>query len=214
MKRIIALLMAIMLVASVAVFVTGCGTDSDADGDGGNSGATGDNTKIAQETFNSLMTAIKAGDIARAGQYLDNGELITVPVDDLEGGEEVMNAVFSSLEYQTVSFFQKDSSTVEVIVNVTTLDLTAILGQCMKIVMAEYVETGAKMTDEELDAKTEEVLKAEIGKEGLPTRTSQVKVDVKKIDNVWKVQLNPEFQNAISGGLIGSIAKARQDMTK
>lgn len=232
MKKVFTLVLALMLLLSVTVGFGGCGnTESGQNNNGGqnlseNGGQIANNNgnqsgvksseemendqKAAQEAFENLVNAIKSVDMEAAGKYVDTGSLTDVSVDGLEGGDAVIEAVFSKLESEIVGTAYNPDGTVTVIANLTTIDLTGVLGQCTVLVMNEL--SSGKITDEQLDARTEEIFREEMMKEGLPTVTNQVSTTVKKADDGWKVEMNDTFQNAISGGFLGSIMKAKQSM--
>ena len=231
MKRIFAFI----VLASLIVVLTGCGSANTDNGqndnvaqDNVNTGQGSDNVgsvnvnanrsteeiendiKAAQEAFNNLLSAIKNIDMETAGKYLDTGTLTDVNVDSVEGGDEVTEAVFSNLESEIVTGAANPDGSVTIIADLTTIDLTGVLGQCTVLVMNELSEK--ELSDEQLDARIEEVFREEVKKEGLPKVTNQVDVKVKKTEAGWKVEMNDAFQNAISGGFLSSLAKATQSM--
>lgn len=216
MKKRLVKFLAMAVVAVMMLSLSGCGGNNGASENADNGGdvrnaettqLTADELKAAQSAYDGLIEAIKAVDMELAGKYIDTGNLMNVNVDDLEGGDAIIEAVFSKLESETVACVQSGPDEVGIIANLTTIDLTGVLGYCTQLFMAEVAE--GKVTEEEYDSRIEEIYKEEIVKDGLPTVTNQVDVKVKLIDGVWKVELNDGFQNAISGGFIGSIKEAQ-----
>ena len=213
MKKGFLKLVSVAVLAVLVMSLAGCGgaTDSKVTPSAGGGSAvtplTEAEVKAAQTTYDSLIDAIVAVDTDLAGKYIDTGSLMSVSVDDLEGGDVIIESVFSKLSSETVSCVQSGHGEVEITSNLTTIDLTGVLGYCTQI-YKEELEAG-KISDENSDARIEEIFKEEIVKEDLPTVTSQVKVKVKLVGNEWKVQLNDEFQNAISGNFIGSVKEAQ-----
>jgi len=199
MKSVVVKLFSVVLVLAAMLSFAGCES-------------TPPPEEEAKAVFSGLIDSIRKVDMEGAGKYIDTGTLTNVTVDDLEGGDEVIEAVFSRLSAEIVSSTVVNDGEVNITAALTTIDLTGVLGQCTQTVMNEIM-TG-KLSEDKLETRTEEIFKQEIAKDGLPTVANQVTVKVKNTDDGWKVEMNPEFQNAISGGFLGQVEKARQSMLK
>ena len=190
MKRFVVLLVAVVM----AVSFFGCSNSKK-------------NVQEAQTAFENLITAIQKADRDGAGKYIDIGTLSEVSMSEFEGVDAVLDAVFSRLSSEIVSCNDAGDGVVDIVADLTTIDLTGVLGRCTQIVMAEMAE--GKLTEEQIDSRTEEVFAEEISKDGLPTVTKRVTVKVKNTADGWKIEMNNDFQDAITGGLYGAI-KATQ----
>ncbi|MBQ7098035.1 MAG: hypothetical protein IJN96_08140 [Clostridia bacterium] len=191
MKRFLAVFLSVMLVLGVA----GCRDKAQDD---------------ARSAFEKLMTAICDVDMEKAGKYLDTGSLTGVSVDDLDGADAVIEAVFSKLEWEIVSCTASDNDEAVLAAKLTTIDLTAVLEQCTKIVMDEYAN--GTLLDEELESRTDEVFREEIAKSDLPKITNEIDITVKRFEDGWKVEMSDELRDAVSAGFLGQIEKAKQSM--
>lgn len=184
MKRFLSVLLSAMLVLGL---MTGCGDKAEND---------------AQAAFEKLMTAIRELDMEEAGKYIDTGSLSQVSVDDLDGADEVIESVFSKLEWEVVSCEASGDDEAVLAVKLTTVDLTAVLERCMKIVENN---DGSEMN-------IFEVFGTEIAKSDLPMVTNEINITMKCFEDGWKVEMNDEFRNAVSAGFLGQIEKAKQSM--
>ena len=191
MKRFLAVFLSVMLVLGVA----GCRDKAQDD---------------ARAAFEKLMTAICDVDMEKAGKYLDTGSLTGVAVDDLDGADAVIEAVFSKLEWEIVSCTASDDDKAVLAAKLTTIDLTAVLERCTQLVMDEY--TKGELSDEELESRTDEVFREEIEKSDLPKITNEIDITMKQFEDGWKVEMSDEFRNAVSAGFLGQIEKAQQSM--
>ncbi len=170
--------------------------------------ACGDKNK-PEDAVNNLIAALKEMDMEKAQQYINTSSLTTVTVDDLVDGDMVIEAAFSNLSVEIIDV-QKNGDTAIVKAKMSTIDLEAIMGECTQIVMREMM-TGV-ITEEQTDARLDEVFKEALAKEGNPMFTQEVDINTIKLDGSWKVVSDDNFQNAISGGFLGAVANAQSDM--
>ncbi len=193
MKRFFSFLLVLVL----AVSFVGCG---------GN-GAKVNVEESAKAAFAGFMDALKKLDMQTAGEYSSAEMVCPVGSEEAEVSDAAVTAALSGLDYNMVSVTKVSGEQVEIVADISTVDLMGVFGQCTMIVMNEYME--GKITDEQMDARVDEVFKAEIAKEGLPVATNQVTVNVKKVGDAWKVELSQELQNAILGGFPAQLEAAR-----
>ncbi len=170
--------------------------------------ACDDNNK-PEVAVTNLIAALKEMDMEKAQQYISTSSLTTVTVDNLADGDMVIEAAFSNLSVDIIDV-QKNGNTAVVKAKMSTIDLEAIMGECTQIVMREMM-TGV-ITDEQIDARLDEVFKETLAKEGNPVFTQEVNINTIKVEGSWKVVSDDNFQNAISGGFLGAVANAQSDM--
>lgn len=190
MKKSIKTIIAVSLVFAIILSLTGCGE-----------------IKKAENTVNNMFAALKEGNLEAAQKYVD--------VDDFTGGDDgdsltenneiMLKAVFGGLEHKILSSEQIDGDTVTVKTEITATN--------MKTVMEEFIMdalsyafaaafTTPEPTEEEVNQKMEELFMAAATKPDLETVTSTVDIRVVRTEgNVWKIDADETFANAISGGL-------------
>jgi len=169
--------------------------------------ACGGQKQEIESTFTGLMEALRAVDLEKAGDFIDTGELNVSETVGVGGGDQVLEAVFSQLDYEIISTEITDGDAALVTAEITTIDLTAILGQSTMTVLQELAM--GQITEEDIDARTEEIFKEAIKTDNLQTASNQAQITLKKTDNGWKVVANQELQNAISGGFLGAVNNAQ-----
>ena len=196
MKRNLIKKIALILVLVLAMCLSACGGQK----------------KEIEEAVTGLMTALKAGDMQKAGTFIDAGGLEISDIDSLDGGDQVLEAVFSQLECKVLSSEKKGSDEAVVTAEITTLDLTAILGQSTMTVLQEFAM--GEIQEEDIDRRTEEIFKEAIEKDNLATVTNETQILLKKTNAGWKVVADKTFQNAISGGFLGAVNDAQSALFK
>ena len=188
MKKIKSLIV-IILTFILILSLTGCGE-----------------IKKAETTVNNMFTAFKALDFEEAQKYVNLDDIKTnESEDDLTGNEEMfMKNLFDRLDYRIISSEKIDSNTINVTTEVTAIDMKPVLGEFFVEVM-KYAFSNAfanpQPTEEETNAKMEELFAASATKPDLATVTNEVVIKVVKSDKAWKVVCDDAFVDAILGGL-------------
>lgn len=207
MKKSIA---AMMMFLVLAMALCSC-ADSGGNGEAPRKMASDEDVKAAEAAFGDFVQALADVDMERVQKFIDTDSMNDVTVSDEQESDIIINTVFSNLDSEIVSSVATGEKTVTVTAKLSTVDITAIMGQCTTAIYTEYFADYAegKISDEELEAKTEEMLLEEVRKEDVPTVTNQVAVTVKKTDEGWKVEMNSTLQNAISGGFMQAVENTR-----
>ncbi len=174
--------------------------------------ACGGNKQEIEEAVLNLVAALKSGDMDAAGKFIHSGELKFSGVDSLDGGDQVLDSVFGALECEIVSSGKKGSSEATVNAKITTLDLTAVLGRSTMKVLQEFAM--GEIGEDDIDRRTEEIFKEAISGKDLETATTEVVILVKNTESGWKVVMDKDFQNAISGGFLGAVNNAQSALFK
>ncbi len=168
--------------------------------------------KEIEEAVLNLVAALKSGDMDTAGKFIDAGELKFSGIDSLDGGDQVLDSVFEALECEIVSSEKKSVNEATVKAKITTLNLTAVLGQSTMKVLQEFAM--GEIGEDDIDRRTEEIFKEFINSKDLETATTEVSILVKNAENGWRVVVDKDFQNAISGGFLGAVNNAQSALFK
>ncbi len=196
MKKHFRKITALILVPVLAVCISACG---------------GNKQEIEEAVLN-LVAALKSGDMDTAGKFIDSGELKFSGIDSLDGGDQVLDSVFGALECEVISSEKKGSSEATVNAKITTINLTAVLGQSTMKVLQEFAM--GEIEEADIDRRTEEIFKEAIAGENLETVTTETVILVKKTEDGWRVVVDKDFQNAISGGFLGAVNNAQSALFK
>ncbi len=174
--------------------------------------ACGGQKKEIEETVLNLIAALKSGDMEEAGKFIDSGDLTFSGIDSLDGGDQVLDSVFKALDCEIISSEKKGSNEAAVNAKITTLNLTAVLGQSTMKVLQEFAM--GEIGEDDIDRRTEEIFKEAISGKDLETATTEVVILVKKTESGWRVVADKNFQNAISGGFLGAVNNAQSALFK
>ena len=188
-KRLAALLLAILMLVSLC----GCSTP----------------TKEAEASVKGMFEAFKALDFEKAEKYIDieDMKLSQVEEDETTNYEMFMKTLFDRLDYTIISSEEVDSETVNVVVEITAVDMKVVLADYF-VAALQYAFANAfadpEPTEEETNKKMEELFIASATKEGLTTVTNEVTIKVVKEDGNWKVTSEDTLVDAMFGGLIAA----------
>ena len=188
-KRLAALLLALLMLVAF------CGCSSP--------------TKQAEATVSGMFDAFKALDFEKAQNYInvEDMKLSEVKEDETTDYEMFMKALFDRLDYTIISSEEVDSETVNVVVEITAVDMKVVLADYM-VAALQYAFSNAfadpQPTEEEINKKMEELFVASATKENLATVTNEVTVKVENKDGKWKVISEDALVDAMFGGLIAA----------
>ena len=167
-------------------------------------------TKEAEATVTGMFNAFQSLDFEKAQNYIniDDIKLSQVEEDETTSYETFMKTLFDRLDYTIISSEEVDSETVNVVVEITAVDMKVVLADYM-VAALQYAFANAfadpQPTDEEVSKKMEELFVASATKEDLATVTKEVTVKVAKGEDGWKVVSEDSFADALFGGLIAAI---------
>lgn len=164
----------------------------------------------AESAVNGMFEALKSSNFEEAQKYV-NVEAITSAGESnaTKDSEVITNTVLKNLSYGIISSEKTDNNTVIVKTKITTTDMKAVMGEYLKKAF-EYsmanVFTYPEISEEERNAKMNEILEECLSKSGIGTVTNEVNIKVVKNDNnEWKIEADEAFVNALLGGLVEAI---------
>lgn len=171
----------------------------------------------AETAVNNMFAAFKSLDFEQAQKYTD---VASMKISTLEGKEGAntnydmyMKALFNRLDYKIVSSEKVDSNTVNVVTQITAIDMKPVFGDFVSTALQYAFENAfadPQPTEEETDKKMQELFLASATKPNLATVTNEVTIKVVKQGEDWKIAPDDTFVDAVFGGLVG----AAEEMTK
>ncbi len=183
-KRITAILLTFVLIFSLA----GCGE-----------------VKKAETAVNGMFAAFMAGDFDEAQKYVDISDFENDSNPITGDTKTMMEVLFGSLSYNIVSSEKNDDGSVSVKTEITATDMKPVLADLM-LKAIEYSLSNAfadpAPTEEEMNAKMQELFIESATKPDLATVTNTVDIKAAKTENGdWKIQGSDELVNALLGGM-------------
>ena len=194
MKRLCKRLVAAALATLMLLSLCGCGSITDK----------------AEASVSGMFDAFKALDFEKARDYVDVDSMKLSEYDTNEDAdyERFMSTLFDRLDYKIVSSEELDDETVNVVVEITAVDMKAVLkdyvAEALKYAFSNTLED-PQPTEEETQKKMEDLFIASATKEGLDTVTSVVTIKVVNDDGNWKIVSDDPLVDALFGGLISAI---------
>lgn len=196
MKKALKKLVAMLLVGMMALSMTGCGE-----------------AKQAEKAVTKMMDAFQVGDMEEAQKYVDISRIEESTESEDESSDRILEIIFQNMEYQILSSNRLDGNTVDVRMEITTVDMGKVM-QNYFVKMLEYAFSNMDASEEEMDGKAEELLEDCIREVGDETVTNETTVTVLKGDDGWKVETSDEFINALLGGLPTATANMEANFEK
>ncbi len=164
----------------------------------------------AESAVNGMFEALKSSNFEEAQKYVNVEDITSAGESDMTKDSEVItNTVLKNLSYEIISSEKTDNNTVIVKTKITTTDMKSVMGEffakAFEYSMAS-VFTYPEITEEEQNAKMNEILEECVSKSDIGTVTNEVDIKVVKNDkNEWKVESDEAFVNALLGGLVEAI---------
>ena len=195
MRKQLKILSLILAAVMVAVSLTACGANPE---------------KQAEKAVSICFTALKAGELETAANYLNDTDIIGIGDDteDSAMNEAMTKTVFGKLNYKILSSTLVDDNTVTVKVEISNVDMKPVFTEFFTQAL-QYALTNAfadpKPTEEESNQKMEEIFNSCISKEDLATVTKEVDVKVVNDGDSWIIEGDDKLANALLGGLLDAV---------
>ena len=179
----------IIIIATMVTLLTGCGE-----------------IQKAEAAVNNTFVALKKLDFETASNYISVDEIMGSEADTGLSIDTNLFAenIFNRLEHEIILSEKIDNNIVTVKTKITAVDMKPVLGEYF-IMALQYAFSSAfadpQPTEEEIDAKMEEMFVECISKEDLAKITNEVDIRVVKVDNKWKIESTDQLVSAVLGGL-------------
>lgn len=212
-KRITAICMVMMLL------LAGCNTGTT---DVNSTGTKEEETP--EQAVENVFKAVKSADRETANKYFDydglyksrdaDGNEVELDPEDQKAVEEESKKILSEMEYKIISSEEtEDEDTATVKTEITNIDMGKVMkdlvGNVMILSMQEAnKEESARLSDEEMVKKTDEMFDEALEKYKDEKVTNTVDIKLNKVNGQWKVVVDDDVKNAVMGDLI----KATQEM--
>lgn len=171
----------------------------------------------ARQAMTDVMEAVKATDIVRVRELMGTDTILGAPAESerSEGSEaseetqpadesgitkDQVAAIFKNISYKILSASEdKETATIEI--EITNKDMQSVFDNYMAAAVDMFLsEDNEELTEEEQAAKFGEIL-IKLIEEEEDYVTSTVTVEMSYKDGKWTIDPNPEFFNALMGGL-------------
>jgi len=158
----------------------------------------------ASQAMSEAMDAIKIADYDKVKEYLGTDSPLgdeESPAEDYDGlTKDQLAAFFENLSYKILSATE-DKQTATIEIEITNKDMQAVFDDYLSAAVEMFLsEDSEDLTEEEQAAKVADILITLI-EEQEDYVTSTVTVDMSYTDGKWTIDSNPDFVNAIMGGL-------------
>lgn len=155
------------------------------------------------------MESFKAMDFDAMANYVSKTEEIQTLKDEFSSEDlDIVKMVLKRATFEVVSTDKaSDGKTAEVTLKITNVDMNEAMTVAQENLMARAIEEAAKPaaeqpTEDEIMAKTMEMLDAAISAEDAKTLSSEVTVPTAVEENKWIVtDLPDDVLNALAGGM-------------
>ncbi|SCZ81149.1 DUF4352 domain-containing protein [Acidaminobacter hydrogenoformans] len=194
MKKLTGIVLIVVLIASLV----GCG------------GVT------AESATQSFLEAVKTMNVEEISKYVDYDELVNTSeeseeMESITEQEEFVKQIFTGMSYAIIeSSEEKESATVKA--EITNIDMKNVMGEFIKEAFSFAFANAFSnvLSDEEMEQKMTEMMLASLESNKDKKVTNTVDIQLKKVDGAWKIDLNDELQNAITGDLM-EVANSFED---
>lgn len=126
----------------------------------------------------------------------------------------MLKLLVTNLDYQIIETNEK-KDTATVTVQITNLDMAQVMSEFVAAAFENtlsyaYLPDEQKPTNEEVEMKYTEMMCDLLGREGNPTVTNTVEIELSLVDNKWVINFNEDAIDAMLGGL-NSFSKSMND---
>lgn len=170
----------------------------------------------AEKTVNSALSALQKMELEESEKYYleDSESSEETDIQDIED-IEMMKNMFKKLEYTIKSSEKVDSKTVNVVVEITTVDMSTVLSDYLQKAM-QWAFSNAladpQPTEEETEKKMTELFNECLAAEDLKTVTQEITIKVVKDGTAWKLDADENFVNAATGNLMEAAEKLSENL--
>jgi hypothetical protein len=158
------------------------------------------------EVATDFLTSVQKGEWEKASEYVKNKdtkktlEELTSSKDD---ETKYMQDLFEKMSF-TVGKAKEEDKRATVESTIKTVDMKLILGTIIQEVMQEALAqafSGEETDDEAIEKEMTNKLVAGVNEPSAKKVTNKVKINLVKVDGDWKVDVDQELLNALTGGL-------------
>ncbi|MBR2715332.1 MAG: hypothetical protein IKB73_03895 [Ruminococcus sp.] len=160
----------------------------------------GDPEAKAVAAVEDVFKAIENRDFLSAMGVFD--EVMTQ--EEFAESEEVLDALFSRMEYKIGETELVNDTTVKVKVSITNADMKEAMGNYLTKALQEAF-SNSSLSEEELNQKNIDMLVECLNDESLGTVTIDSEVVVNEVDGEWQISPEKSFLNAMFGGLYDAL---------
>lgn len=180
-----------------------------------------DKGETPEEAVKKAFNAVKNQDIKTVEKYFDYDELIQeydgdpdMIKDFFESDEDVTESelgiesmdvgpLFDNLKYEILSSkVNEDIATVEA--EITNINMETLMGEYMKKSFGLAMENIFE-DDPDLDNEMEEIFRELLERDDNELVTSTVNINLRRNENSWKIIMDKELVDVISGGLVNVV---------
>lgn len=159
-------------------------------------------TEKPDKTVNEYLSALKQGDLAKAGTYeaTDSNPQGDIKFQTPEQ-ERIIKAILSKSSHQIVSSSATKTEG-KVITKVTAPDMESIVSKIMPEIMSTAFSAALSgKSEKEIESMVEQQLADAISNSNGPMVTTEVQINLKMVDGKWKIVPNYDLLVAMTGNL-------------
>lgn len=170
-------------------------------------------TTPPKDVVKEFLEALKTSDIEKAGTYLQSKD--EAIIEKIKSGDELEQKavikILSHIDYEILSE-QISGEEAKVKASITSLDLLRIVTKTMSELMPIALASAFSDENEKnnMDSLTEQYLMNAISDPDAPTTTTDVTINLKKIDGKWLIVSDENLLNSLTG----NVGKAFEDFSK
>ncbi len=163
-----------------------------------------------EKVVDKAMQAIKAMDKEELSKYMDIDDLLgdddsTINTEAIS--EEEVSVLFENIDYK-INSSNIDGDSAIVNLDIENIDMGLVLGQFLEEAFTFAFSdafSDNSLSDEEMEAAMTDLFLEIIEKNKDNTVSNNVDVGLNKVDGQWKIDIDEDFQNALTGNLIDMI---------
>lgn len=186
----------LFIILTLSFITIGCSKNS-------SNNSTDEVIKDAEAFISNELNYIKTLDETTYQEYFGEEGTLSLGVITNEYNKKFFQLIVDKLDYKIISSEKTDDNTVNITLDITSLNMEPIMTKYIESVLvfsnSKEVEN---LSDEELNKKNIELLIAAIDESKAETITTTITVPVKKVNDIWTIEMNDDFVNAIYGNIL------------